>query len=201
MDADTPPARGEQQATVDGRVQRRVRSRTAVVDAILDLLVAGEPRPTAQQVSDRSGVSMRTIFRLFDDMDSLHRAAIERQAERVMALVARLSDTGPLAKRIDALVANRATVFEAITPVRRAAVRLSATSPPIAAELGRAAEAFRAQIAGTLRTELAGAGPEVLDAVDLATSWEAWDRMRTVQGLAPAEAAAVVRRTLTALLG
>jgi AcrR family transcriptional regulator len=200
MDTETPPAQGDV-TTVDGRVLRRVRSRTAVVDAILDLLVAGELRPTAQQVSERSGVSMRTIFRLFDDMNSLHRAAIERQAERVTALVAHLSDTGPLPDRIDALVANRATVFEAITPVRRAAVRLSATSPTIAAELGRAAEAFRAQTAGTLRAELAGAGPEVLEAVDLATSWESWDRLCTVQGLTPAEATTVVRRTLTALLG
>lgn len=171
-----------------------------MVEAILDLLVEGHPRPTAQQVSERSGVSMRTIFRLFDDMASLHQAAIDHQAHRVMALLVPLTDAGPLADRIGALVASRSTVFEAISPVRRAAVRLSATSPPIAAELARAAELFRGQAASTLRAELAGAGPEVLDAVDLATSWEAWERLRTVQGLSVAEATRVVTRSLTALL-
>ncbi len=187
-------------AAADGRAQRRERSRTAVVDAILDLLVEGHPRPTAQQVSERSGVSMRTIFRLFDDMTSLHHVAIERQAERLMALIVPLSHTGPVAERIDALVASRATVYEAITPVRRAAVRLSATSPPIANELARAAEGFRAQVASTLRRELADAGPAVLEAVDLVTSWEAWERLRTIQGLSVPEAVQVVTGSLFALL-
>jgi TetR/AcrR family transcriptional regulator, regulator of autoinduction and epiphytic fitness len=186
-------------ATADGRVLRRERSRTAVVDAILDLLVEGHPRPTAQQVSERSGVSMRTIFRLFDDMASLNQVAIGRQAERVMALVVPLTDTGPLADRIDALVTSRATVYEAITPVRRAAVRLSATSPEIARGLGQAAELFRAQVASTLGPELADRGPAVLEAVDLVTSWEAWERLRTTQGLAVPEAVQVVTGMLFAL--
>lgn len=170
-----------------------------MVDAILDLLIEGETRPTAQQVSDRSGVSMRTIFRLFDDMTSLHQAAIERQAERVLALMVPLPDTGPLATRVEAVVASRARVFEAISPVRRAAVRLAATSPTIATELGRAAELFRVQVAEALRREL-DRDPGALDAVDLVTSWEAWERLRTIQGLTVRQASEVVRRTLTALL-
>ena len=170
-----------------------------MVDAILDLLIQGETRPTAQQVSDRSGVSMRTIFRLFDDMTSLHQAAIERQADRVLALMVPLPDTGPLAMRVEAVVTSRARVFEAISPVRRAAVRLAATSPNIATELGRAAELFRAQVAEALRREL-DRDPGTLDAVDLVTSWEAWERLRTVQGLTVRQAGAVVRLTLTALL-
>jgi hypothetical protein len=84
--------------------------------------------------------------------------------------------------------------------VRRAAVRLAADSPPIATELERAAELFRGQVAATLGRELAGAGPGTLDAVDLVTSWEAWERLRTTQGLTVTGAGAVVRRTLTALL-
>lgn len=170
-----------------------------MVDAILDLLVEGETRPTAQQVSGRSGVSMRTIFRLFDDMTSLHQAAIERQAERVLALMVPLPDTGPLATRVEAVVASRARVFEAISPVRRAAVRLAATSPTIATEVGRAAELFRVQVAEALRREL-DRDPGALDAVDLVTSWEAWERLRTIQGLTVRQASEVVRRTLTALL-
>jgi AcrR family transcriptional regulator len=171
-----------------------------VVDAILDLLVEGETRPTAQQVSDRSGVSMRTIFRLFDDMTSLHQAAIERQAERIVALMVPLTETGPLAERVDALVASRSTVYESISPVRRAAVRLAATSPTIASELGRAAALFRAQVADTLRPEIDGRDPAALDAIDVVTSWEAWERLRTTQGLSVTEAGAVVRHTLVALL-
>jgi len=187
--------------TIDGRVQRAVRSRAAVVDAVLDLLGEGVARPTAEQVAARSGVSMRTIFRLFDDMGSLHRAAAARQFGRLDALMADLSDGGPLDGRIDALVANRADVYEAVSPVRRAANRLAATSPEIAAELARVAGLLRAQAAGTFRAELAGAGPGVLDAVDLLTSWEAWERLRSSQGLPVAQATAVIRHGLAELLG
>ena len=35
-------------------------------------------RPTAQQVAERSGVSLRSIFRIFDDVESLRRRALTR---------------------------------------------------------------------------------------------------------------------------
>jgi AcrR family transcriptional regulator len=186
-------------AVLDGRVQRTVRSRAAVVDAILDLLSEGHAQPTAQMVAERSGVSVRSIFRLFDDMASLHRAAASRQADRVRALLVPLPGDGPLAERVAALVANHRNVYETISPVRRVAVQAAATSPPIADELARVAELFRGQVKSTFRAELAGTGPEVLDALDLAASWEAWERLRTVQGLDVDAAAAAVTCTLTAL--
>src|SRR5262249_5817646 len=144
---------------------------------------------------------MRTIFRLFDDMGSLHRAAADRQFARLDALMVELSDAGPLAGRIDALVANRADVYEAVTPVRRAANRLAITSPAIAAELTRVAGLLRAQAASTFRAELAGADPGVLDAVDLLTSWEAWERLRTAQGLPVEQTTTTIRHALAVLLG
>ena len=60
---------------VDGRRARRHRSRDLAVDALLDLLDEGVVRPTAQQVAERSGVSLRSIFRIFDDVESLNAAA------------------------------------------------------------------------------------------------------------------------------
>ncbi|HLM65100.1 MAG TPA: TetR/AcrR family transcriptional regulator [Acidimicrobiales bacterium] len=185
---------------IDGRVQRRVRNREAVVDAILDLLVEGHEQPTAALVAERSGVSMRSIFRLFDDMASLHRAAIARQAERVASMLTPLPDDGPTAARVAALVRNRAAVLEAISPVRRLAVRLASGSPPVAGELTRSAGVFRGQVEHLFRPELAGADPTLLDALDLATSWESWERLRATQGLDLEGAAAVVSTTVSSLL-
>ena len=183
---------------MDGRALRRVRSRDAVVDAILGLLDEGHAQPTAQEVSGRSGVSMRSIFRLFDDMEALHRTAIERQIERVTPLLVDLPGDGPLARRIEALVANRAEVFEAISPVRRLAVRLAPTSPPIREELDRFARFFRDQLAAIFVDELLD--QELLDALDVATCWETWERLRAAQGLSSTRAASVMARTVTALL-
>jgi AcrR family transcriptional regulator len=189
-------------AVTDGRSLRRARSREVVVEAILDLLGEGHPRPTAQDVAERSGVSMRSIFRLFEDVGALHRAAVERQGERIAPMLHQLPDEGPTADRIAALVAHRTELFETIAPVRRFAVRLAPTSPPIAAELQRLSRFFRDQLARTFRRELDGRQrPAVLlEALDVTTSWEAWERLRTGQGLSRVDAADTVSLSLSALL-
>jgi AcrR family transcriptional regulator len=173
-----------------------------VVDAILDLLNEGVVQPTAQEVSDRSGVSMRSIFRLFQDVEALHGAAVERQLARIRPLLRPLPTEGPLAERIGVLADDRARFFDAVAPVRRLAVRRAPESPLIRAELARLDRYFRSQVAAVFATELAGTGPAgpVLDALDVVTSWEAWDRLRRAQDLTTEAARAVVVSTVAALL-
>ena len=86
--------------SVDGRRARRDRSRDLAVDALLDLLDEGVARPTAQQVAERSGVSLRSIFRIFDDVETLHAEAAARQLERNRAPLRRRPRDGTLADRI-----------------------------------------------------------------------------------------------------
>jgi AcrR family transcriptional regulator len=66
----------------DGRHARRVRNRDAVITAMVEFLGEGEPRPTAQMVAERSGVSLRSVFRYFAHLDELFAVAIERYHER-----------------------------------------------------------------------------------------------------------------------
>ena len=47
-------------AHVDGRLGRGTRARTAVVDALLDLIEEGDLRPTAPRIAERAGVSLRS---------------------------------------------------------------------------------------------------------------------------------------------
>ncbi len=180
----------------DGRVRRATRSRQLVVETFLDLLIEGEPQPTAQQVSTRSGVSMRSIFRLFDDVEAMHTAAIATQISRIRHLLVELSPDGPLDGRIAALVDSRAEIFEAISPVRRMAVRLAPTSRPIRTDLDRSNDYFRSQLEHTLSSELSATSGrtrrELLDALDVVTSWETWERLRTAQDLSVAQATQLV---------
>lgn len=192
---------GDSDTAGDGRVQRRVRNQDAVVTAILALLDEGDAQPTAHQVAQRSGVSMRSIFRQFDDMDALHRAAIDRQIERITPMLTPLPTDGTAALRIEALVGSRREIFEAIAPVRRLALRLAPQSPPIRRELARIGRFFRDQVATVFAPELHAAdGAVLLEALDAATSWDAWERLRVGQGLDAADAAGVVTLTLAALV-
>src|SRR5687768_9641430 len=94
-----------QEPTVDGRRARRHRSRDLAVDALLDLLNEGVCRPTAQQVAERSGVSLRSIFRIFDDVETLNAAACSRQVSRIRHLFVDVEAQGSLDARIDEVVA------------------------------------------------------------------------------------------------
>lgn len=197
---DTPP----EQAAEDGRTLRSARTRQLVVESFLDLLEEGEPQPTAQQVSDRSGVSMRSIFRLFDDVEALHTAAIATQIERVVPLLVTLDGRGSLERRVRSVVDSRARLFEAISPVRRMAVRLAPTSRPIRTDLGLANEFLRAQIAAAFETELsamaAGRRRDTLEMLDTVTSWETWERLRTVQRLPQEKARKLVAAMVRGIL-
>jgi AcrR family transcriptional regulator len=200
----TTESAAEQALTTDGRMLRTERTRRAVVEALLDLLAEGELHPTARQVSDRSGVSMRSIFRLFEDVDALHAAGNAAHLERVAHLFEPPEASGSVASRTAALVAQRTRLYETITPVRRVAVHLARRSRAIAAELARANAILRDQLATQYAPELAAlpAGPraEAIEALDALTSWDMWDRLRTVQGLGADDAGRIVATVALAVL-
>ena len=63
---------------VDGRRARSERSKQAIIDASLALMEEGNLIPTAQQISDKAGVGIRSFFRHFEDMETLF-ATIDEQ--------------------------------------------------------------------------------------------------------------------------
>ena len=58
-------------AGVDGRRLRSERSRQAIIDAALELMGEGVLVPTAQMISERAGVGIRSFFRHYADMGTL----------------------------------------------------------------------------------------------------------------------------------
>jgi TetR/AcrR family transcriptional regulator, regulator of autoinduction and epiphytic fitness len=114
--------------TTDGRVTRGVRNREAIIDALLECYEAGALRPSVPEVAARAGVSVRSVHNHFADVEALHAEVARRQVERYAPLI------GPAAT-IEEFVDQRAAVYEAITPVRRAALFAIRDSPAIAAGL------------------------------------------------------------------
>ncbi|MGH9090233.1 MAG: TetR/AcrR family transcriptional regulator, partial [Acidimicrobiales bacterium] len=121
---------------VDGRVARGERTRVRVAEALISLLEEGEHQPTAKMVARRAGVSLRLVFHHFEDMDALYRAVMVLQWQRYWA---KLRDVPPdlsLDHRIDRTVRQRGRLYDAIGPVRRAAVPMTARSDDLAEALG-----------------------------------------------------------------
>jgi AcrR family transcriptional regulator len=188
----------------DGRSLRRLNSFERAVDALLDLIESGNEAPTAQQIAERSGISVRTVFRLTEDLESLHAAGLLRQMERTAHLYVTLPSTGPLTTRLRTLVKNRVTVFEAIAPVRRVGDRLASSSARIAEGLELQHMVLRTQMAEVFERELnrlpKSKRAPALDAIDVAASWETWDQLRRGKKLPVNAAARVMELLITGAL-
>jgi AcrR family transcriptional regulator len=167
---------------------------------VLDLIEAGVPWPTAQQIAEQSGISIRTVFRLTEDIESLLAAAVQRQAERVAPLYVTLSTGGSTATRVQALVKNRARIFEAIAPVRRVGEQLALRSPHVAEGLDWHHRLLRTQVAKLFERELSSMGGvaarDVLNAIDVVAGWETWEQLRRLKGLSVADTSRVVSRMI-----
>ncbi|HEX5097824.1 MAG TPA: TetR/AcrR family transcriptional regulator [Acidimicrobiia bacterium] len=185
------------QPATDGRVQRGERNRAAIVDALLALLEDGVRRPSARQIAERAEVSLRSVFQHFDDMESLYAECVRRQHERVTPLLTPIDVDAPLEERIEAVVVQRSRVFERIAPIRRAAVQAAAESPVLRNGLAATAKRFREQTAAVFAAEV---DDELLSVVDLVTSFDAWEQLRTTQKLSVTNARRVMVRALKELM-
>jgi AcrR family transcriptional regulator len=167
---------------------------------MLALVGEGVARPTAEQVAARAGVGLRSVFRHFRDMESLYVALDARVRAEVAPLVAGAAESGAAALRARALVHRRAQLFERIAPYKRAANLARQRSPHLDAAHRALVRELRGQLARWL-PELAEAPRAVRSAIEQATSFEAWDRLRGDQALSAASAEAAVEATVVALLG
>lgn len=182
---------------MDGRAARSVRTRAAVVDALLMLLEQGELRPTVGRIAEQAGISARSVYVHFEDLDDLFAAAARRQAERFGSLVEHAPAGAHLDARVDAFVRSRTRVLEAIAPVRRAALLHEPFLPALARLLEAARRHERLEVEHAFAPELDGlradARRRLCAALDVATGWPAWETLRTQHGMSPA----VARRTMT----
>ncbi len=180
----------------DGRSRRSARSRRAIVEALLALVREGAPAPTAQQVADRAGVGLRTVFRHFEAMEDLFAEMAGRVRAEIEPLLRGDPPPGDAAARLRDLVQRRARVFERALPYRRSTEIQRWHSPFLERQLRADARELRGELRRWL-PELDAGRREALDAV---LSIELWVRLRVEQRLGARRAAALVERIALALL-
>ena len=183
----------------DGRLRRGERSREAIVAALFELVGEGVLQPTAQQVAERAEVGIRSVFRHFEDMDRLFATMDERLSADALPILREAATGGSLRERARALAQRRARLFERIAPYKRSANVQRWRSNFLRTRHALLVRELRADLLRSL-PELAGAAPETLDAIDLLTSFEAWDRLRSDQRLSRERAEATLESALLALL-
>jgi TetR/AcrR family transcriptional regulator, regulator of autoinduction and epiphytic fitness len=195
---------GGDREPADGRAARSHRSRRAIVNAMRALHAEGDLRPTAPRVAERAGVSLRTVWQQFADMEALLVEANRRDNEIVRSLMKRIDPDQPLSARIELFTSQRARILEQMTPTWRAA-RLT---EPFSAALTRnkvrtlaLAKADLETVFAAELTQLAAMRRQMLiDGLHAISIWSFWESMRTELNLEPGPAGELLRATFTALL-
>ena len=190
---------GKATQPTDGRLNRSVVTRKKIVDALTALITEGYVSPTAEQVAQRADVGLRTVFRHFDDMDSLYREISMDLDGQVLPLT-QLRLAGPTWQdRLLQTIALRADIYDRLAAIHLAAQVHRHESAYLTQNLMESA-AMQRELTRHLLPEPVARDGTLLDALDVALSIETWIRLRREQGLATEAAQAVVRRTVQSLL-
>lgn len=179
-------APGDEPTAVDGRTARRDRNKRAVLNAIIDLIDEGNPLPTVAEISERSGTSHRSLFRYFDDLDSLF-------AEAVLVAYARYAPLsrihrfgqGSFDERIDSIVSQRIALYDAMAPLVNSGRRRKGAMEPMELALAQYMGPMRDQLSVHFGPELErsdAADPDaLLDALESLLSLDAFEFHRRNQ--------------------
>lgn len=193
-----PPSQVEPEVA-DGRRRRGMDNRARIVAAMVEIVRGDEVAPSAERVAARADVGLRTVFRHFQDMDSLYREmamVIEREI-RVILDQPLESPTG--ADRIVELIARRSRAFEIMAPFRRASEAFRHRSKFLGTDYARLVTKLREILERELPQDVAS-DPMRLEAMDLLLSYEAWSRLRRDQGLTVDQARSVLEVATRALV-
>ena len=183
----------------DGRRLRSADSRRRIIKAVLELIQEGDPNPAAEDVAARAGVGLRTVFRLFTDMESLAaEMVVPLRLEFVECFSARYNAPRGTARILE-LYERLAKLFERRMPLRRAGNIRRYSSPALRAAMAELDQAVISFItANAPEPVTADAGR--LEMLYLLTSYDAWMRLREAQGLTAEQAYALLANNIGQLL-
>jgi AcrR family transcriptional regulator len=194
----------ESRIAVDGRRLRSERTRQYIIEAYLSLLRQNPRAPTASQIADRAGYSVRSLFERFPDLLSLSLAAADFAFAQANTQAGIRNANADRATRIRTQVETRARTCEDWLPLWRALVLNQQASEELRARIRRVREAIVARIVLMYRPELDSVSHierrRTLIAIEALTDFESWARMRETAGLSFEDACTVWIRAIDRLL-
>jgi AcrR family transcriptional regulator len=183
----------------DGRLARSESSRAKIVAALLEIVGKGETSPGAAQIAEVAGVGLRSVFRHFDDMDSLFREMSEHIEAKVLPIIAQPLKAEKWKDRVRELAARRVQVFEAILPYRITANIKRFQSPFLMEDYRRLLRleqsSLEAVLPDTVLRDAVGA-----QAINAIFSFQTWRLLRHDQQLSVEAAQVVLMRLVDAML-
>jgi TetR/AcrR family transcriptional regulator of autoinduction and epiphytic fitness len=158
-----------------------------ITSSLLSLVDLGRLHPNANEVAQYAGVSLRTIYHHFHDLDYLYSAALAQQADFVRSRLVAIEPTREIIERCDLIAENRDAIHADLAPILR-----SYMADPVRAEQLKhhrehisLLEAMQGQTRATFVRDLRllpdpTAG---LLGMETALSFAVWEYLRRTQGV------------------
>ena len=183
----------------DGRRSRTVETRKRIVRAVAELVQEGKVAPTAEEVSARADVGLRTVFRHFDDMDSLYQEIDQELGINVALMMQMVSKAETWQARLKENIEVRCQLYDTITPFLISGQVHRHTSAMVEASFKRKVELERADLENILPKSIQEDTPR-FEALLMLLSPEAWIRLRRDQGLSTEAAMAAIQVGIDAFI-
>jgi AcrR family transcriptional regulator len=197
-----PPTR--KAARIDGRHLRSERTKRLIVEAYMALVRESTQMPTAVQIAERAGYSVRSIFERFPDLHAIRVAATDYAISEAKALGAPLNVNADRQTRIRSQVETRARGCERWLPLWRVLNSSSNDSPELQQRIKMIRQLILMRIEVMFKPELVTlAEPErkkTLIALEAIMDFESWARMIEMFGLSREQACTVWIRAIDRLL-
>ncbi|MDZ3833618.1 MAG: TetR/AcrR family transcriptional regulator [Sphingopyxis sp.] len=184
---------------VDGRRERSRSSHRRIVEAMMELIANGDLMPSAARVAEEAGIGLRTVFRHFDDMDSLYAEISATITERVMPIVTAPYQGTDWRDNLRDLARRRVRVFETMLPFRLAANIKRYQSPFLMGQYGQVVTLERELVLRLLPPDIL-ARRTTAEALCAALSFQSWRALRHDQSLSAEEAGTVTAHMVEALI-
>lgn len=189
---------------VDGRRLRSERTRQIIIEAYLSLLRANPKIPTSNQIAERAGYSVRSVFERFPDLLSLRIAATDHAFALGNAQAVLHDVDADRPTRIRSQVETRAQTCENWLPLWRALNANKGESAELTTRIRLVREAIWNRLEIMYRPELSTLDElrrrQVLIALEALTDFESWGRMREGNGLSIERACTVWIKAIDRLL-
>ncbi len=174
-------------------------TRKKIVNALVALVGEGCVAPTAEQVAERAAVGLRTVFRHFEDMETLYREMTSELDAIVLPAVSARLHAADWRARLQQSIALRADLFERVAAYHVATQVHRHESPYLAEQLQQGEKLQRVLLAGILPKTVVQDSTR-FEALLLLLSVDAWVRLRRDQALSQAAALQVMQLAADALL-
>jgi AcrR family transcriptional regulator len=203
-EVDVSPQQPAKRARIDGRHLRSERTKQLIMEAFLALLRETPSMPTAAQIAERAGYSVRSIFERFADLNALRVAAVDYQLAHAAALAPPRHVDGDRQTRIKSQVETRAGTCERGIALWRVFLYTIDESEELQVRLRIARERTIDRFEIMYRPELSTLGEverkHLLIVLEALTDMESWARLREFFNLSFEEACAVWIRAIDRLL-